>query len=115
MVHGQPLVFGDKDDKGIRLDGFTPQVVSLEDGYSKEDLMIHDEKDINKAMILSRLYEMNDGVHKFPKPFGIFYTRDRSTYEDVMNEQIETATGKLGKANLDKLLMGKETWVWNKH
>src|SRR4026208_1570974 len=29
MVHGQPLVFGENDEKGIRLDGFTPQVVTL--------------------------------------------------------------------------------------
>src|SRR6187455_726587 len=30
--HGQPLVFGENDEKGIRLDGFTPEVVNLSDG-----------------------------------------------------------------------------------
>ena len=111
MVNGHPLVFGEKDDKGIRLDGFTPQVVSLEEGFSKDDLMVHDEMDINKAMILSRLYEMNSLEHQVPKPFGVFYTRLRNTYEDVMNEQIVAATEKLGKGNLDKLLKGREIWV----
>ena len=111
MVHGQPLVFGEKDDKGIRLDGFTPVVVDLNEGYSKDDLMIHDEQDVNKAMIMSRLYEMNNGEIKFPKPFGVFYTKVRSTYEDVMNQQLIDATGKVGKGDLNKLLRGKETWT----
>ncbi|MBA3648689.1 MAG: 2-oxoacid:ferredoxin oxidoreductase subunit beta [Chitinophagales bacterium] len=111
LVHGQPLVFGNLEDKGIRLDGFTPQVVSLTNGYSKDDLMIHDENDINKSMILSRLYEMKSEEYIFPKPFGVFFIRDRSTYEEVMNEQINTSVGKLGKGDLDKLLIGKENWI----
>lgn len=111
MVHGQPLVFGENDEKGIRLDGFTPQVVTLEHGYSKDDLMIHDETDINKAMILSRLFEMHDGEVKFPKPFGVFYVRERSTYEDDMRFQLEAALGKVGKGDLNKLLKGRETWI----
>ncbi len=63
------------------------------------------------AMILSRLYEMNSEEQHFPKPFGVFYLRNRDTYEQVMNEQITAATTKLGNGNLDKLLMGRETWV----
>ena len=111
MVHGQPLVFGDTEDRGIRLDGFTPQVVTFSEGYTKDDLMIHDEKDINKAMILSRLFEMNNGEIKYPKPFGIFYIRERSTYEDDMTAQLETALDKAGKGDLNKLLRGRETWM----
>lgn len=111
MVQGQPLVYGQQDEMGIRLDGFTPQVVNLNDGFSKDDLMKHDEKDVNKAMILSRLYEMNDSEHHFPKPFGVFYTRERATYEEVMNHQIEAAVVKSGTGDLDKLLRGRETWI----
>jgi 2-oxoglutarate ferredoxin oxidoreductase subunit beta len=105
------LTFGENGEKGIRLDGFTPQVVTLAHGFSKDDLMIHDETDINKAMILSRLFEMHEGEIKFPKPFGVFYVRERSTYEDDMNAQMEHAIGKLGKGDLNKLLKGRETWM----
>jgi len=111
MVHGQPLVFGENNEKGIRLDGFTPEVVTLAHGFTVDDLMIHDETDINKAMILSRLFEMHESEVKFPKPFGVFYVRERSTYEDVMNEQIEHVVGKIGKPDLNKLLRGRETWL----
>src|SRR5579862_6279239 len=53
MVHGKPLTFGMNNDKGIKLDGFTPVVVNLSE-VSASDLMIHDEHDLNKALILSR-------------------------------------------------------------
>ena len=39
LEHGQPLVFGENKDKGIRLDGFKPIIVSLED-CSIDDLWI---------------------------------------------------------------------------
>ena len=38
MEHGQPLIFGDNGDKGIRLEGFTPVVADLNSGISKDDL-----------------------------------------------------------------------------
>ena len=41
LEDGQPLIFGENDEKGIRLDGWKPQVVDLEkDNYSKDDLWI---------------------------------------------------------------------------
>src|SRR5512146_1045022 len=43
LEHGKPLVFGANGDKGIKLDGFTPKVVNLDEGTSKDDLWIHDE------------------------------------------------------------------------
>ena len=55
LEHGQPLVFGKENEKGIHLDGFTPKVVDLNDGTStKDDLWVHDEHDLIKAQILSR-------------------------------------------------------------
>ena len=111
MVHGQPLVFGENDEKGIRLDGFTPEVITLSHGFTKDDLMIHDQHDMNKAMILSRLYDMQAEGGHFPKPFDVFYVRERTTYEEEMNEQIDEVVGKSGKGDLDKLLRGRETWI----
>ena len=42
LEHGKPLIFGKENDKGIKLDGFSPVVVSLKDGiHSANDLLIH--------------------------------------------------------------------------
>jgi len=113
MEHGQPLVFGDNNDKGIKLDGFTPVVVDLNTS-SKEDLWIHNEKDLLKANILSRFFENPAEGDHFPRPFGVFYINDKKqTCEDLVNNQIADNTTKLGQGDLDKLIAGRESWIVN--
>src|SRR5689334_7647829 len=113
MESGKPLVFGENADKGIKLDGFTPKVVSLADGASVNDLWIHDERDRVKAGILSRFFDNPKTENHLPRPFGVFYVEDRYCYEDKMTQQIVDMKSKKGEGNLDKLLSGNETWVVN--
>lgn len=110
LEQGKPLVYGANKDKGIRLDGYKPQVVSLSD-YSADDLWIHDERDFLKAQILTRFFDNPTVEGHLPRPFGVFYENDRATYEDALNLQVEEAIASKGKGDLDKLLQGKETWV----
>jgi len=105
LEHGQPLVFGENKDKGIRLDGFKPIIVSLED-CSIDDLWVHDEKDRVKAGLLTRFFDAD-----FPRPFGVFYSEDRPTYEDALVQQIDDAMEQKGHGNLDDLLKGSNTWT----
>lgn len=105
LEHGQPLVFGENKDKGIRLDGFKPTIVSLED-CSIDDLWVHDEKDRVKAGLLTRFFDAD-----FPRPFGVFYSEDRPTYEDALVQQIDDAMEQKGQGNLDDLLKGSNTWT----
>ncbi len=111
LEHGKPLVFGDNNEKGIRLDGLKPQVVDLNEGdYSQDDLWIHDEQDAIKAYILARFF---DDPHKdghLPRPFGVFYEVDRPTYDDLLNQQVQSVISQKGKGDLDELLRGSETW-----
>jgi len=112
VEQGKPLIFGENNDKGIKLDGFTPTIVDLNsNGNSINDLWIHDEHDLNKAQVLVRFFENPKNVGHLPRPFGVFYETHRATYEDMMEAQIENAIGKRGKGNLDKLFAGNETWV----
>jgi len=107
---GKPLLFGANNEKGIKLDGFKPVVVDLTQGHSADDCWIHDEKDIYKAQILSRIF---DDVHiegHLPRPFGVFYETGRPCYEDVMKAQLEEASARK-PADLDKLLRGNEVWT----
>jgi 2-oxoglutarate ferredoxin oxidoreductase subunit beta len=111
LEHGQPLVFGANKDKGIKLDGYKPEVVNLAEGHGASDMWIHDEKDFFKAQILTRLFDNPAIPGHFPRPFGVFYAAQRATYEDQMSMQIEEAIARKGKGSLDALLEGKETWV----
>ncbi|HTR98999.1 MAG TPA: 2-oxoacid:ferredoxin oxidoreductase subunit beta [Bacteroidota bacterium] len=108
LEHGKPLIFGKKKEKGIRLDGFTPEVVSIADGqYGAADLLVHDEKDSTLAFILANM--IHDPA--LPRPMGIFLALDHPTYEDQMADQIARARSKKGEGDLQKLLNGEETWV----
>jgi len=112
LEQGKPLTFGVNGEKGIKLDGFTPKAVNLADGYSADDLWIHDEKDIYKAQILVRIFDNPTTEGHLPRPFGVFYQSERKCYEDVMLQQINDAIAKK-PADLDKLLRGNEVWVIN--
>jgi 2-oxoglutarate ferredoxin oxidoreductase subunit beta len=111
VEQGKPLTFGANNEMGIRFDGLRPEVVTIGEKYSVDDLWIHDEKDFYKAQVLVRLFDNPSevGAH-FPRPFGVFYTADRPCYEDMMALQVEEAMTSKGMGDLDKLIRGKETW-----
>jgi len=109
VEQGQPLIFGVDKDKGIRLDGFTPRVVSLND-FSADDLWIHDESDRAKANLLVRFFDDATIEGQFPRPFGVFYSEQRFTYETAFNQQIADAIASKGAGDLNKLLRGPSVW-----
>lgn len=110
VEHGKPLVFGANREFGIKLDGFSPVIVST-DVVSEDELWIHDENDRGKANILVRFYGDPTLAGNFPRPFGVFYTEERPCYEDLLINQLELAQAKSGTGDLDALLRGKSTWT----
>ena len=111
LENGQPLVFGENDEKGIRLDGWKPQVVDLEkDNYSKEDLWIHDESDLYKAQMLARFFDDPRQAEYLPRPFGVLYATERVCYEDQLIAQLNEAIEQKGEGNLNELIAGNVTW-----
>jgi 2-oxoglutarate ferredoxin oxidoreductase subunit beta len=105
LEHGKPMIFGRNRDRGIRLRGFVPEVVTLGDGATEGDLLVHDETDSTIAAFLSRL-----APPEFPTPIGVLYAVDRPTYDQAANAQIAAAKAR-GRADLDALLRRGESWV----
>jgi 2-oxoglutarate/2-oxoacid ferredoxin oxidoreductase subunit beta len=110
LEHGEPLIFGENSDRGIRLDGLRPEVVELGNGHTADDLWVHDENDPTKAYMLSRFFTVGN-ADGFPRPFGVLFESDRPSYNDLVATQMQVAKKKNGEADLDKLLSGDETWV----
>ena len=108
LEHGKPLIFGKERDKGIRLNGMEPEVVSLGKGIQEDDLLFHDEKseEPSLAYLLSRMR-----YPEFPEPIGVLRAVDRPKYDDELNKQIEAARDKKGDGDFDELFNGGETWV----
>ena len=109
LEHGKPLVFGKDRDKGIRLNGMKPEVVSLVDGkYTEADLLVHDEKTDCTVMgfFLSRMHNPD-----FPVPMGVF----RAVEEDCYGQSVRSAEaivhGKQGPGDWDTLIRGADSWV----
>ena len=111
LEQGQPLIFGATRNKGLKLDGFKPVIVDLNEGSSPDDLWIHDEKDFYKAQVLTRMFDDPTMQGHLPRPFGVFFETDRACYEDMMSMQIDEAISTKGPGDLDALLRGRETWT----
>jgi len=112
VQNGQPLVFGSEMTKGIRIDSVTPKVVDINNGkYNRDDLWVHEENDIFKASMLARFFEDPSArENALPRPFGVIYSVDKTCYEDLLFEQIQTAIDQKGIGNLKELIAGNSTW-----
>ena len=108
LEQGQPLVFGKSRDKGIRRKGLELEVVTLGEGVSERDLVVHDEHNANPAyaFLLSRM----DAQPGFPTPIGILRSVDAPRYELESAEQITGVTEKKGPGELVALLHTGDTW-----
>jgi 2-oxoglutarate ferredoxin oxidoreductase subunit beta len=108
LEHGKPLIFGKDRNKGIRLHGLDPEVVTLGSGINVDDLLIHDEKaeEPSLAYLLSRMV-----YPRFPECVGVFRNVERPTYDDLLNQQIEEAVKAKGRGKLDELFAADDTWV----
>lgn len=112
LEHGKPMVFGKDSDKGIKLDGAKPIVVSLTDGkHSKDDLLVHDEfsNEPILAMILAHITDHPE----YPTPIGVFRQVIKETYDAGIKQQIDNVIASKGKGDLKKTLYGANTWEVN--
>jgi len=112
LKHGEPMIFGAEKNKGIRLNGLQPEVVTIgENGVSLADLWLHDETDpdATRTQILSRMWWPD-----FPVPVGVFRRVPRPTHDQLLIEQIDgakAARAAKGPVDLQKLLASGETWT----
>jgi len=112
VEHDKPMIFGENNELGIVLDGAKPHVVNFEEeGISPNDLWIHDKYDEFKSSVLIRCFDDPAIVeNSLPRPFGVFYQKERDCYEELLHAQIGRSIEMKGEGNLDDLLKGQNTW-----
>ncbi len=108
LEHGKPLMFGMERNKGIKMNGTTPEIVELGNGITEADLLVHDEAhpEPTVAGILARMQ-----WPEFPVPLGVLRAVERATYDDLMTHQIEEAVARQGEGDLAALFGEGDTWV----
>lgn len=107
LEHGQPMLFGSEKEKGIRLNGNVPEVIEIGKKWTVDDVLVHEETDFVLASMLANFTSKEE----FPEPIGVLYSVDAPTYDEMLNDQIDTATKKMGKGKIKNLLNAGDTWV----
>ena len=108
LVHGKPLVFGRNKDRGIRLKGLAPEVVSVgAGGVPESELVVHDESAVSPA--LAYMLSQMDGPN-FPVPVGVFRQMRETTYEEGVHAQIAKSRESGKTQDLRALLREGDTW-----
>lgn len=110
LEHGKPMIFGKDMDKGIRLNGFRPEVVQLGNGVSEDDLLVHDETSKQLAFILASME-----YPEFPAPMGVIRRVQKQTYTDGLMEQIAMAQKIKGVGDLRTLYESADLWTVTAH
>ena len=109
LEHGKPMLFGKDPNRGIRMNGAHPEVVTLgENGITEADILVHDIhlQDPSVAFMLARMEQPD-----FPQPVGVFRSVERPSYDELMAEQIESAIAKSGPGDLEKLIYTGDMWT----
>lgn len=112
LEHGKPMIFGKTNDKGVKLDGLTPVIISINEGTNSiNDVWVHDEfdKGTARAHILAQLSD----TRGMPTPIGILREEFKETYEDSLHNQIDELIKAKGKGDLKKLLFSGNMWDVN--
>ena len=107
LKHGEPLIFGKERDKGIRWNNNQPEVVTLGNGISESDLIVHDEAGpIGYLMTLAAMRPP-----EFPMPLGVLRRIDAPTVDAGIHEQIEAVTEKKGAGKLEEIVYSGNIWT----
>jgi 2-oxoglutarate/2-oxoacid ferredoxin oxidoreductase subunit beta len=107
LEHGQPVRFG-QPARGLRFGSHGSLEVVDADGADESSLVVHDAHadDSSYAFALSRL----DNTEFSHVPIGVFRQVARQSYDDLMADQIDTATARHGAGDLGSLLASGDTW-----
>lgn len=109
LKHGEAMIFGKERDKGIRFNTETfalEAVIIGEGGIAEEDILIHDEKNRNMALMLIEMTAPD-----FPVACGVIYCDPVVSYDQALHAQLDAAKQSGKKADLNALMRKGRTWV----
>jgi 2-oxoglutarate ferredoxin oxidoreductase subunit beta len=113
LEEGKPLVFGSTGSlRGIVMRDGSAEVIELadDDDPIERGVVIHHERHISPsyAQTLATLRRPD-----FPLPVGVIREVEKPCYENMLEEQVESAIAKQGRGDLHKLLNSGDTWTVN--
>lgn len=108
LVHGQKMIFGANNDRGLVRDGFLLKAVTIgQDGYTIDDVLVHDAH--CQSNFLHQQLAMMDGK-ELPLAIGIIRDVEMPTYNDSVEAQVAEVKARKGFSSLRDMIMAGETW-----
>ncbi len=108
LRHGEKMIFGANNDKGLVLEGLKLKVVTIgENGITHEDILTHDATDEDNAMQYKLAMMHNYGL---PLALGVIRSVEAPVYDQEVKKQIEEVQAKKPERNLREFLLSGETW-----
>ena len=104
LEDGKPLRFGAEMQHGVRLNGFTPEVI--ENATGDNGLLVH-QTDSDNPTLANILVGMD--YPAFPVPVGVFRSVQRPSYDELVQQQVDDAVAK-NPPQFEQLLHSGETW-----
>lgn len=106
---GQPMIFGEKQDKGLMLENGKLIVVKIgEKGVTLKDILVHNPADDNLGLQVALI---NMALPEFPVAMGVIRSIESPVYDQEMKKQIETVQQKRKITCVDQLLQSGNTWI----
>ncbi len=106
---GKPLVFGENNQYGLVQEGFGLKVVEIgKDGYTLEDVLIHDSHNPDNTLQLKLAMMGNE--NGFPVALGVIRDVQAPTYDAAVNQQIEDVKTQKPYHNFAEMLETNDIW-----
>jgi len=109
LKHGEKMIFGKNNDKGLMLDGMKLKVVTIgENGVTENDLITHDAHEESPFL---HWMLINMKGPDYPIALGVIRSVSGTVYEDKMVQQIEDQKAKSKIMSMNDLLHSGATWT----
>lgn len=109
LRHGEKMIFGKDNDKGLVRDGFLVKAVEIgKDGYTIDDVLVHDAH--TPSNFLHQQLAMMDG-HDLPLAIGVIRDVEAPAYDEEVSKQVETVRARKGFTTLRDMILAGDTWT----
>ncbi|ULB33143.1 MULTISPECIES: 2-oxoacid:ferredoxin oxidoreductase subunit beta [Proteiniphilum] len=110
LKHGEKMIFGKDENRGIVLDGWDLKAVTIgEDGYTIDDVLVHDSTTVDNSLHMK--LALMDTANGLPVALGVIRNVDEPSYENDYEKQIAEVQKKMPKKTFTEFLLNTPN-VW---
>ena len=112
LQDGEKMIFGNEDNKGIVVDGWSLKAVKIgENGYTLDDVLVHNTSTKDSTLHQKLALMGAEEYSNLPVALGVIRDVESPTYEMEQEKQIQEVQAKTPKRTFEEFLMSSSN-VW---